>query len=324
MGEFAGYDMPIFYRGIIEEHLAVRNSAGMFDAGHMGIIEVGGEEALNFLQTVTTNDSSLLKNMESQYSLICNESGGVIDDVLVYKIDDYFFVVSNASNKEKVFAHFKKISDNNMKVSLKFREDLFILAAQGPKAIEHFQGFEGKKGSMSLFKGTLTSRTGYTGEDGVELFISKELGINLWRQLLNSGVVPCGLGARDTLRLEAGLPLYGHEYNEETTPIEVGYRWAVKFTHDFIGRKALEEKLMPTKKIVGLKFNSKVIPRQGNKIFFNNNEVGVVTSGTFSPSLKMPIALGFVKSDFAKIDLVVKVEIRNSLVEAVVVQKKMI
>ncbi|OGC14596.1 hypothetical protein A3J90_03515 [candidate division WOR-1 bacterium RIFOXYC2_FULL_37_10] len=323
---FAGWEMPVLYKSIIDEHNAVRSSVGIFDAGHMGVIDIWGSDSLIFLLKIGTNNAAKLGENEIQYSILCNEQGGAIDDILVYRLKNKFRIVANASNTEKVLKHFESTA-KSLKVSIHHQKDLHILSLQGPKSHELVKNFTNKKNTCQKMDGLLVSRTGYTGEDGFELFAPKEKCVQIWNNLINRGAIPCGLGARDTLRLEAGLPLYGHEYNEETTPLEVGYGWAVKFDdHDFIGKKALLKQTQEglKKKLVGLKFHDKAIPRQGVKIYSGDKEIGVVTSGTFSPSLKIPVALGFVTPEFAKIGNIVEAEIRDKKFQAVVSSKKLL
>lgn len=339
MVPFAGWEMPVSYKGIIEEHLSVRNSAGIFDIGHMGIIDVTGKDALTFLLHIATNDALQLEEMECQYSILCNELGGVIDDILVYRLDGFHRLVVNASNTDKVLIHLKNQA-KNLDVNIEHRKDISILSLQGPCAKEligldikhnHCKKWENIVFGYKFDKdGILISRTGYTGEDGFEFFIEndshKEYPNQIWEYFLDKGVIPCGLGARDTLRLEAGLPLYGHEYDEATTPIEVGYSWAVKFNHEFVGREALlkQKENGVKKKLVGLRIKDRLIPRQGAHVFSSGKEIGVVTSGTFSPSLKEPVALAYIETGQAVINNEVSVDIRDKLIQAVVTSKKLL
>src|SRR3989339_359722 len=337
MVPFAGWEMPIYYpQGIIAEHKAVRSSCGVFDIGHMGIIKLKGQSAKLksaelFLNKIGTNDVAKLSDYSCQYSVICNEEGGVVDDILIYKFPDHYIVVANASNTDKVLAWFSSHAEG---VEIKLLDDTSMLAIQGQQAesvvVELFGDEEiaKLKRNHCLVLGDITvSRTGYTGEDGFELFVPNKKMAELWDSIIGMKVQPCGLGARDTLRLEAGLPLYGHEYNDTITPLEVGYGWAVNFdNHNFIGKEALLKQKQEgiKKKLVGLKFHDKVIPRQGIKIYSGDQEIGRVTSGTFSPSLGIPVALGFVKSELANIGNIVEVEIRNKKIQAVVSLKKLV
>lgn len=329
MVEFGGWDMPVSYSGIIEEHMAVRNAAGLFDVGHMGVVEISGADALPFIQKVATNDASKLSEYRSQYSVLCNERGGVVDDILVYRLPDKYMLVLNASNTEKDLVWFQKNLFGQVKIA--HRPETRILSLQGPKAEIILSGVcdidltSLKRNSCAMGKvlgrACLTSRTGYTGGDGFELFISSGEVAALWRALLDkgrvAGLLPCGLGARDSLRIEAALPLYGHEYTGEISPIEAGYGWAIKFEKgDFIGRSALA-KLQADgakRKLVGIELKDRAIPRQGFKVFSDgkmNDEVGEITSGTFSPVLNKSIALAYVKVERSASGLDLFVNIRN-------------
>ena len=315
MVEFGGWNMPVSYSGIIEEHLAVRNAAGLFDVGHMGVVEISGPGALPFIQKVATNDASKLVEYRSQYSVLCNEGGGTVDDVLLYRLPGKYMLVLNASNTEKDLAWFNKNLPGDVKVA--HRTDMRIVSAQGPKAEMILAGrcdvnlTSLKRNSCAhgrvLGKTCIVSRTGYTGGDGFELFASSNDVVPLWRGLLEkggpAGLLPCGLGARDSLRIEAALPLYGHEYTEEISPVEAGYGWAVKFEKgDFVGRGALARLRSEgiKRKLAGIELKERAIPRQGFKVFANGKmegEIGEVTSGTYSPCLNKSIALAYVKAE---------------------------
>jgi len=324
---FAGWQMPVSYKGIIEEHKAVRNNVGLFDIGHMGLIKIEGDEALALIQKVATNDAAKLEPNQCQYSVLCNESGGTIDDVLVYRLPMSYLIVANASNMDKVLAWLKTQAKNFSKVTVGTYENYCMLSLQGPKAkatagkVLNLDLLTLKRNHLLWWRDIIISGTGYTGEDGVELIVAKSEASKIWQMFIDEGVQPCGLGARDTLRLEAGLPLYGHEYNEETSPLEVGYGWAVKFDKgDFIGREALlkEKETGLKKQLVGLELNSRAIAREGSLIFSDLNPLGKVTSGTFSPTLNKPIALGFIDH---KNGSLVNVEIRGQKIAAKVVAK---
>lgn len=332
MVPFAGWEMPVSYpAGIIAEHNAVRNNVGVFDIGHMGLIKLKvrssklktNEELLSFIQYLTTNDAGKLEENQCQYSVLCNEKGGVVDDILVYRLPEFYMIIANASNADKVLAWLKKYAAGFGAIDISPWEGYSMLSLQGPKALEA-AGFPlgDVKRNHVIWRGKiLLSRTGYTGEDGIEIIAPKEGISGLWDSFLHKGIQPCGLGARDTLRLEAGLPLYGHEYDEETTPLEAGYGWAVKFDKgDFIGRAALlKEKETGLKKhLVGIEMEGRAIPREGNSIVGSReSKVGSVSSGTFSPTLKKPIALAYLTGGEKE----VLVEIRNDKVPARVVDK---
>lgn len=330
--EFAGWEMPVYYSSIIAEHKAVRNAAGIFDIGHMGAVKVAGDSALPYLQKLLTNDSSKLEAGSSQYSLILNMSGGVIDDIFVYRLPDHYMLVINASNAAKDIDWLKKNNSEGVEL-IDLKENMTLLALQGPKS----QGILQKISSVDLKTighhkitkslisniDSLVSRTGYTGEDGFELFFDRSNAVSIWNKLVDLGAMPCGLGARDTLRLEAGMPLYGHEYNEGVTPLETPFMFAVKLDKDyFIGKECLiaHKEEGPSKKLVGLKMKQAAIPRQGYKIFNGTNLVGYVTSGTLSPTLNVPICMGFVRIEFSDIGTPLDVEIRGKLFKAEVVK----
>jgi len=328
MAPFAGWDMPISYKSIIEEHGAVRNSVGIFDIGHMGLIKIEGHDALALIQKTCTNDASKLAIGQCQYSIICNEDGGVVDDVLIYRQPMTYLIVANASNTAKVLDWLKKQAKGFKGVSVSPYDNYCMISVQGPAALKTVEQVLNvdlaslKRNHTMWWRDITLSRTGYTGEDGIELIVAKKEAAKIWDKFIKAGVAPCGLGARDTLRLEAGYPLYGHEYDDKTTPLEAGYGWAVKFDKgDFIGKQALAA--TPKKKLVGLAPEGRAIPRAGDLILDirNSKLVGEVTSGTFSPTLKKPIALAFLAAEQAVLDNVVNITIRGKAVPARVVAK---
>lgn len=325
---FAGWEMPVSYKGIISEHTDVRTNVGIFDIGHMGVVDVSGTDSLAFIQSVATNDARLLTENECQYSILCNENGGAVDDILVYRLSGFYRVVVNASNTDKALAWFKAHSNSFKDLTIKHRFDISMISLQGPKAVSYVPALSDiKHNHCGTWQNTLVSRTGYTGEDGFEFFTTRDEVLNVWNHFISLGISPCGLGARDTLRLEAGLPLYGHEYDDNTSPIEAGYPWAVKFeVHEFVGKAALlaQKQNGPAKILKGLKFSEKAIPRQGAEVFSGNKKVGAVTSGTFSPTLKIPIALAYIEKQFAQNGAGLSVSIRDKLYPAVVCAKKMV
>ena len=322
MVPFAGWEMPVSYpAGIIAEHTAVRSSAGLFDIGHMGLIKVEGDQALPLVQKVATNDASKLAVNQCQYSVLCNERGGTIDDLLVYRLPLFYLIVANASNADKVIGYLQGMA-SGAKVGV--FEDRCMLSLQGPRAVEIAGKIlsapvGGLKHNHTLsWRDIVFSRTGYTGEDGIELIVAKSAAGKVWGAIVAAGVQPCGLGARDTLRLEAGLPLYGHEYDEATSPLDAGYDWAVKFDKgDFIGKKALLSGA--GKKLVGIEMAGRAIPRQGALVFQAPGATlcGQVTSGTFSPTFKKPIALAYLTAEAKE----VLVEIRGEKFPGRVVDK---
>jgi len=317
---FAGWEMPVSYKGIIDEHNAVRSDVGMFDIGHMGIINIAGDQALALIQKVGTNDASKLEVNQAQYSVLCNESGGTIDDIFVYRLPMNYLIVCNACNFDKVLSWLQKQAQSFGQAKVEVYENYCSLAIQGPKA-EKIVGqvldvdlSKLKRNRALWWRDIIIARTGYTGEDGFELIVAKKEIAKIWDMFIAAGVQPCGLGARDTLRLEAGFPLYGHEYDEETSPLDVGYGWAVKIDKgDFIGKAALQKGAK--KKLIGLLPEGRNIARAGDEIVGQ----GKVTSGTFSPTLQKPIALGFVALDFNQPQA--EIIIRNKKAPAQVVAK---
>lgn len=329
MVDFAGWEMPVQYAGIREEHMAVRTKAGLFDVSHMGEIEIRGTKALGTVQRVTCNDASRLTPGRSQYSALLNPKAGFVDDVMVYCLaNDHFLICVNASNTEKDFQWILKNSLPGAEVSN--RSDTWgLIALQGPLAREILSSTLKKNHFLEekIFGcRVLLSGTGYTGEDGFEIFCKSEEAPIIWKGLLEKGrsigLLPCGLGARDTLRLEASYPLYGHEIDDETNPFEAGLNWIVKMEKgDFIGRGSLSSQ-NKKKELIGLKLKESGIPRQGYKLFLEGEEVGRVTSGTLSPFSGEAIALAYVNQPLTKEKLVgnkIHVEIREKKKEAVVV-----
>ena len=330
--EFGGWDMPVQYTGVIDEHNAVRNSVGIFDVSHMGEIFVEGPEAREYLQRVTTNDIEKLKIGKAQYSLLCNEQGGVVDDIIVYQLaEEKYLVCVNASNADKDFAWL--VSKNKSSAVIENRSaDYGQIAVQGPKAelifaeifnadfsLESFPAFTQKTFNLSQVEGELlVARTGYTGEDGFEVFLPVQSSVALWDVLVEAGkkfgIKPAGLGARDTLRLEASYPLYGHELTGDIVALCSGVGWVIKLKKgDFIGRDALlEAKKVGLKwKLTGYLVKDKGIIREGAKIYANNREVGWVASGTKTPTLNAAIAMGFIERDLANSDELLEAEVRG-------------
>jgi len=336
MVEFAGWEMPVRYSGVIEEHRAVRRRAGLFDVSHMGEIEVRGAGATAFCQRMTANDVSRMAVFQAQYNLLLNEQGGVIDDVIVYRLQpDVYFICVNASNSDKDFAWIAEHAAGTVaveNVSAKYAQ----LALQGPRAEKILQplttaSLAGLKSFRFEFADVasvrcLAARTGYTGEDGFELYCNSEDGERLWSALLDAGapedLVPVGLGARDTLRLEKAYPLYGHELDETTTPLEAGLAWVTKLSKpDFIGRDVLLKQKAHgiERKLVGLEMLAPGIARGGYPLFKNDHKIGRVTSGTQSPSLGRSIALAYVAIEHAGVGNVIDVEIRGRKISAKIV-----
>jgi aminomethyltransferase len=321
--EFGGWEMPIQYTSIIEEHQTVRSSVGIFDVSHMGEIEITGPNALDLVQKLITNDASTLKDYQVLYSPMCYESGGTVDDLLVYKLPDRFLLVVNAANTEKDFAWAQQNAKGFSVAVKNVSDDYGQIAIQGPKAEEFLQPFvESSLKDLRYYWATqaqmlshtvLLSRTGYTGEDGFEIYAEPKVIVTLWDELVRAGAKPIGLGARDTLRFEAGMPLYGHELDEKTTPVEAGLGWTVKEKDsDYNCKKILlaQKRQGTVKKLVGLKMLEPGVPRQGYKIFADGREVGAVTSGMFAPTVNAFLAMGFVSSDILPTALI-EVEIRG-------------
>jgi len=334
--EFFGWEMPVQYTSIIEEHNAVRNNAGLFDTCHMGRIDVSGSDSLNFLQKPVPNNVSKLEKKQGLYTQMCYESGMIVDDIIIYKLDDdHFFVVVNGANREKDFKWMKKNKEGDVQLK-DVSDELGMIAFQGPKSEKVLQKLTDY--DLSKLKyfwiddveidgiKTRAARTGYTGEDGFEIYTVADKIELIWNKILqlgkSEGVVPVGLGARDTLRLEACYMLYGNDIDDTTTPLEAPLSWTVKFDKgDFIGKeKLLEQKEKGVKKkFVGFEMIDRGIPRHGYKIFVDNKEIGHVTSGTFSPTLKKNIGLGYVDVKFKEIGKEINVQIRNNLYRAKIV-----
>jgi len=335
--EFAGWEMPVEYAGIREEHLAVRNRAGLFDISHMGEIEIRGRDAVSFCQWITTNDVSKLKEFQAQYTLFCNHRGGVVDDVIVYKFsDEYLFICVNAVNTEKDYEWVKSLRNGFNVEILNKSFEFSQLALQGPNSQDILNEVLGRGlSALKRFCFQLTSwngidiivaRTGYTGEDGFEVFLPWNSALHLWNEILEKGkphgTEPCGLGARDTLRIEMGYPLYGHEIDEDTNPLEAGLGRFIKGEKgDFIGKgalfKAIEKGLK--RKLMGLEMIERGIPRQGYGILKDDVMVGTVTSGTLSPSLEKPIGMGYLRTDIEFDNNEVEIEIRKNRRKAKIV-----
>ncbi|VEF47816.1 glycine cleavage system aminomethyltransferase T [Bacillus freudenreichii] len=338
--DFGGWDMPVQFSGIKEEHEAVRKNAGIFDVSHMGEIIVKGKKSLDFLQKIMTNDFSKLKVGGALYTALCYENGGVVDDLLVYKLgEEEYFLVVNAANTEK---DYDWITDHAIDdVSVENVSDQYaLIAIQGPNAQSILQklskdtdlddiGFFKFKQDVDLDGArALVSRTGYTGEDGFEIYCRPDDAEKLWRTLLENGkeegIKPCGLGARDTLRFEAALPLYGQELSPEITPLEAGLGFAVKLNKeaDFIGKDALKQQKEQgvERKIAGVEMIDRGIPRTGYKVFSGDNEIGYVTSGTQSPTLKKNIGLVLISSDYNEEGNEVEIEVRKKRLKAKIIK----
>lgn len=333
MIEFGDWVMPVEYSGILNEHRATRSGAGIFDLTHMGELKITGPDAFNLVQKLTTNDVLKLAVNQILYTTVCNEEGFVLDDILVYRRPDHYFLVVNASNVKKMYDWFSKWSSPNAKVE-NLSDELALIAVQGPSSekivqkitqtdlsgVKYYNCIDAKIGNLNL----LISRTGYTGEDGFELYIPNKDAAGIWDMLMNAGkdagIIPIGLGARDTLRLEAKYCLYGNEINENINPIEAGLSWVIKLDNgDFIGKAAMEN-LKRERYLVGFKMLDKGIPRTGYEVYDENKKIGFVTSGTFSPSLNESIGLGFVNKDKKEVGSIINIKVRDRLLKAEVVK----
>ena len=327
MVPFAGYMLPVQYSGVIAEHMAVRERAGLFDVSHMGEAMLEGRDALGNLQSILTNDFGYLDIGQARYTLMCNEEGGVIDDLIVYRLgEEKYMLVLNAANREKDMDWLRQ----NMKRLAEltdYSDETSLLALQGPAAKsilakliqpEDFppKYYWCKEGAILAGAVCMISQTGYTGENGYEIYLKNQDAETVWRALLEAGkeegLIPCGLGARDTLRLEAGMPLYGHEMNESITPFEAGLGFAVKMQKDcFIGKAALEDKGAPQRLRVGLKVTGKGIVREDASLFVDGRQIGYSTSGTHCPYLGEALAMALVEKEFAQLGQKMEAEVRG-------------
>lgn len=331
MGDFAGYDMPLQYSSPQEEVAAVRNGAGVFDVSHMGEFFVTGKQAVEFVDSMLPNDFAKLPLNKAMYSPLCHENGGIVDDLIAYKLaDEKVMICVNAANIQKDFEYFQKFA-GNFECKLADHSDQYsLLAIQGPKSLEVIHTLYPDSASVEKFgllvlnqddnNPIILARTGYTGEDGFEVFVPHSEIETLWDNLMQAKVVPCGLVARDVLRLEACYPLYGHELNDELSPLETGLKWTVKMDKaNFVGKAALESRENKHKQIKI--YIEKGIPREGYKIFSSDEqEIGVVTSGTYSPTLKKGIAMGLIGAENKLADDY-KIQVRKNLVDAKRIKK---
>lgn len=342
--DFGGWDMPVQFSGIKDEHGATRTAAGLFDVSHMGEIVIQGEKSLEFLQHMVTNDVSTLSPYRAQYTFMCYEDGGTIDDFLIYMLaENHYMLVVNAANTKKDYEwltqhnHYSKQDLSIDDVS----DRVVLLALQGPKAEEILQTLTRTElGTIKSFrfaddvmfsgldKRAIVSRTGYTGEDGFEIYIDSDQGRKLWTLILEAGkdegLKPVGLGARDTLRFEANLPLYGQELSKDISPVEAGLKFAVKVKKeaDFIGKNQLKEQKEngTERKLVALEMLDRGIPRTDYKVFHGEEEIGFVTSGTQSPTLNKNIGLALIKSDFTDVGTEIYVQVRKRKLKAIIIE----
>ncbi|MFV9551116.1 glycine cleavage system aminomethyltransferase GcvT [Algibacter sp. PT7-4] len=335
---FAGYNMPVQYEGVNIEHETVRNAVGVFDVSHMGEFLIEGEHALDLIQKVSSNDASKLTIGKAQYSCLPNDEGGIVDDLIIYKIkENTYLLVVNASNIEKDWNWIS--SKNNLGATMRdLSEDYSLLAIQGPKAIEAMQSltshdlsaikfYNFEVGNFAGIENVIISATGYTGSGGFEIYCKNNEVKQIWDKVLQAGadfgIKPIGLAARDTLRLEMGYCLYGNDIDDTTSPIEAGLGWITKFTKEFTNSEALkaEKEHGPERKLIAFELNERGIPRHGYDIVDGNGKkIGVVTSGTMSPSLSKGIGLGYVPTIFANINSKINIQIRKNAVPATVVK----
>jgi len=338
MVPFAGYNMPVQYEGINAEHATVRNAVGVFDVSHMGEFILKGENALDLIQRVTSNDASKLYDGKIQYSCLPNETGGIVDDLLVYRIDEKtYMLVVNASNIEKDWNWIQKFNDKDVEMH-NISDKTSLLAVQGPKAADALQSltdmdlasmeyYSFKKGKFAGVDNVLVSATGYTGAGGFEVYFDNEHADQIWDAIFKAGaafgIKPIGLGARDTLRLEMGFCLYGNDIDDTTSPIEAGLGWVTKFTKEFTNSAALlaQKEAGVTRKLVGFEMIDRGIPRHDYVVVdADGNQIGKVTSGTQSPSLQKAIGIAYVAKEFAKEGTEIFIDIRNNKVKAKIVK----
>ncbi|TZF82127.1 glycine cleavage system aminomethyltransferase GcvT [Pedobacter sp. BS3] len=338
MVPFAGYNMPVQYAGINAEHETVRKAVGVFDVSHMGEFILKGDNALDLIQKVTSNDASKLYDGKVQYAYMPNETGGIVDDLLVYRIDERtYMLVVNASNIEKDWNWISRY--NTFGVEMKDISDrTALLAVQGPLAAQALQSltdidlsameyYTFKKGTFAGINNVLVSATGYTGAGGFEIYVDNQHAIHIWNEVFKAGepygIKPIGLGARDTLRLEMGFCLYGNDIDETTSPIEAGLGWVTKFTKDFVNSEALKQQKQQgvARKLVGFEMVERGIPRHDYAIVdASGNPIGKVTSGTQSPSLQKAIGMGYVNTDMAAEGTEIFIRIRDNNIKAKVVK----
>jgi aminomethyltransferase len=334
MVPFAGYNMPVSYSGLNDEHATVRNAVGVFDVSHMGEFILKGENALKLIQKVTSNDASVLTDGKAQYSCLPNETGGIVDDLLVYRIDEKtYMLVVNASNIDKDWNWIKQHDTFGVEMH-NISEQTSLLAIQGPNGLATLQKltsvnlsdipyYSFAKGTFCGVENVVISNTGYTGAGGFEIYFENEYAEKIWDSIFEAGkefgIKPIGLGARDTLRLEMGFCLYGNDIDDTTSPIEAGLGWITKFTKDFTNRAAIEKQKTEgvSKKLVGFEMVDRGIPRHDYQIAdANGNIIGKVTSGTQSPTLNIALGMGYVNKDFSKADSEIFIMIRDKAIKA--------
>ena len=337
---FGGWEMPVQYSGITQEHQAVRNAAGMFDISHMGKFTLQGKNVISQLEKLVPSDLSRLKPGKAQYTVLLNNKAGIIDDIIIYHqgIDngiEKIKIIVNAATTQKDKTWLLEHLDTTTIDFQDLSQEQVLIAVQGPQAAEHIQALVSDDLSQITVFGHLETkifnqpaflaRTGYTGEDGFEIMVDPQTGIKMWHHLYDAGVVPCGLGCRDTLRLEAAMALYGQDIDDSTTPLEASLGWLVHLDTkgDFIGRDILEKQKAEgiKRKLVGLQTQGRNIARHGYPVLSSSQKTGEVTSGTLSPTLGYPVALAYVPTELAKVDQELEVEIRGKTHSAVVVKR---
>jgi len=338
MVPFAGYLMPVQYEGINVEHETVRNGVGVFDVSHMGEFLIEGDQALELIQRISSNDASKLQIGDAQYSCLPNDQGGIVDDLIIYRMkENTYLLVVNASNIEKDWNWISSHNNNNA-VMRNISDDYSLLAIQGPKAVEAMQSmtsidlseipfYKFKVADFAGIEHVIISATGYTGSGGFEIYCKNSEAKQIWEEVFEAGapygIKPIGLAARDTLRLEMGYCLYGNDIDDHTSPIEAGLGWITKFSKDFVNSEALLEQKEQgvDKRLKAFKLDSRGIPRQGYRILNEADEsIGLVTSGTMSPSLKEGIGMGYVQSGYTKLGNKIFIEIRGKAVPATIVK----
>ncbi len=338
MVPFAGWEMPVRYKaGPKKEHHATRNNAGLFDIHHMAKFTVSGIYTKAYLNYITTRDVSSLKINEAHYNLMCYEDGGIVDDIFIYRLPDYWLVVTNASNHKKDFVWMQAHAATYDVILKDVSNETYLLALQGPKAIAILQNltdislsnlprFGTMEGSVNGVQ-TIISRTGYTGEDGVELFFSPEHALTMWETLLQTGepygLEPIGLAARDSLRFEPAFSLYGHEIGPDITPLEARLGWAVNFNKNFIGKNALLKQKVEgiTSKLIAFEMQSRSMPRKGYDVMYEGLFVGLVVTGLYAPTINKMVGHAFVPSYISKPGTALQIIIRNQEKDAVVVRR---
>lgn len=338
MVDFAGWDMPVLYTSILEESRAVRNAVGLFDISHMGRVRLTGAGATALLQSLTSNDVAALKPSEAHYSLLTNPFGGIIDDIIIYReAEEAYLVVINASNTAKDLDWIRAHTPASVAIQDQTAATAMI-AVQGPQAPPLVADLAGEPSLLALERfqystGLLLGapatfcRTGYTGEDGFEIILPAEFAPKVWNALKEGGGALCGLGARDALRIEAGYPLYGHEIDDTTSPVEAGLMWVVRLEKgEFTGREAIRavKDVGPSRRLVGLTSDERIVPRQGYTIYMEGSEeaIGTVTSGVFSPTLNHSVAMGYLSARYTRTGTPVLIGIRDKRARATVLPKK--